>query len=224
MLTKSLTIASMLIAGAAAPASGAITTFELNDSGAGALFTSGQTFTATSASPAQFTVGTGGDALTLLVEATSSVSGLTGNTITEGGGGGGSGFGIDVNGPNSAQNGSRIESANGLNALGEGVLFSFKDSLGVDVAVNFISAELVELGVGETALVTIGTYTESATGDTTFGGTNRLLAAGGQASFFAGSETTFRFRSLTVEAVPEPASLLIIGTGLALMAGRRRRA
>ncbi len=216
--------------------SAAPVTFELNDTGIGdGSITGVGTTTVTGIKTPTGAPAT--DALTLTLGATVT-GGVTLDSINEGGGGGQSGLGINVTGGNSSNSGNEAQDVSTNtppNPINETFTLSFKDDLGNDVAVEFISAEISRLsGAAESVIVQLdGTLIATILG-TSSGGSDGgfstaftgspVLAAGDVATFAPGANTSFRLRSVTVaEIIPEPASLVLAGAGLALIAGRRRR-
>lgn len=159
--------------------------------------------------------------------------------LAEGGGGGTSGAGVDSNGGNSADNGNVIDQRrnNGTQTYNEGIQFSFLNGLGTATDVK-----LVSFSVTEFALDTGGTITGTGTVDISLdGGTSiyddlgiadgttynfaadTVLSAGSSMQLLAGDSSNFRLRSVTVDVIPEPATMgLVIGSAGLMLIIRRR--
>lgn len=218
MLTKRR-IGMLLIAGilTASSAMAAPITFQINDD-TGGLLTNNQTGTT-------FSFTQSGLTLTL------SASGVSATNLREGGNAAQSGVGVTSTNDGAGQGGA-INQANGMTALNEAVLFSFTDSLNNPIAVNVVGMDmaLFRASDSDSATVSIGAYSQTFSGGVNNAvtsldlGGSQLLAANSTGSVAASSAaSSFVFRSITVEAVPEPGSLVLVGLGSVLMMGKRRR-
>lgn len=101
-----------------------------------------------------------------------------------------------------------------------------------DLADNPLAVSVSEFGVGnfaagEGATFNSGLNNASFVGSNSYDSTNPFLpftVSDGVLNIGAVSGSDLGLANLTFTVVPEPASLMLIGAGLALMAGRRRRA
>lgn len=147
------------------------------------------------------------------------------------GGGGQSGAGIQSTGANSSNDGSTIELVGNQSTLDETITLSFLDGSGDPVAVNLFSFLAAHFQTGETLSAIVGAsgtqaFASSASNNAqnTYNFAASTSLAAGDSLSFKSTNGSFRLSSVDFELVPEPASMLLVGAGLALMAGRRRRA